>query len=346
MTEQDERGAVATPANATPRSGGNGRASRSERTRHHGTPARSIPGHPHLVVLENSPMSLHTTWRIGGPADFLVRAPSPDDLIAAVAWARDEHLPVTVIGGGSNLLVGDRGIRGLVILARTPGERAERLLVVEDGGDHVLLRAGAQAPLSWVGRFCCERGWAGMEWAVGLPGTIGGATVNNAGAHGTEQKDHLVSVVVLNNEGEVQTVDREWLAPAYRYTTLKAAARPRPYHVLEVMLRLPKADPNDLVRLAEEHADYRRRTQPTGACAGSTFTNPPGDFAGRLLEAAGLKGFAVGAVSFSTKHSNFIVNAGGGTAAQVRELIATAQARVLERFGVRLEPEIEELGEF
>ncbi|HEY8447809.1 MAG TPA: UDP-N-acetylmuramate dehydrogenase [Thermomicrobiales bacterium] len=309
------------------------------------TAVLTIPGHPHLKILENSPMSLHTTWRIGGPADFLVRAPTRDDLIAAVAWAQDEGLPVTVIGGGSNLLVGDRGIRGLVILSRTPGERAERLLSVEDEGDTVLLRVGAQAPLSWVGRFCCERGWAGMEWAVGLPGTIGGATVNNAGAHGTEQKDHLVSVVVLDNSGNVQEVGRDWLAPAYRYTTLKAAARPRPYHVLEAVLRLPKGDREELLRLAEEHAEYRRRTQPTGACAGSTFTNPPGDFAGRLLEVAGLKGFAVGPVSFSTKHSNFIVNAGGGTAAQVRELIATAQARIEERFGIHLEPEIEEIGE-
>jgi UDP-N-acetylmuramate dehydrogenase len=108
---------------------------------------------------------------------------------------------------------------------------------------------------------------------------------------------------------------------------------------------LPKGDPAELKALADDHADYRKRTQPTGACGGSTFANPPGDFAGRLLEAAGLKGFAVGAVSFSTKHSNFVINAGGGTAGQVRELIATARTRVLAEFGVRLQPEIEELGE-
>jgi UDP-N-acetylmuramate dehydrogenase len=184
-----------------------------------------------------------------------------------------------------------------------------------------------------------------MDWGVGLPGTIGGATVNNAGAHGTELKDHLISVVVIDNIGDVQEHDRTWLAPRYRHTSLKDAARPRPYHVLESVFRLPKSDPAELVRLATEHADYRHLTQPTGACAGSTFTNPPGDFAGRLLEIAGLKGFAVGAVSFSTKHSNFIVNAGGATAAQVRELIATAQRVVAERFGILLEPEIEEIGE-
>lgn len=304
-----------------------------------------IPDAPHLRVLVASPMSLHTTWRIGGPADLLVRAPTPDDLIAAVRWAHAEGLPLTVIGGGSNLLVGDGGIRGLVVLSRTPGERADKLVSAEDEGEGMLLRVGAQAPLSWVGRYASERGWAGMDWGVGLPGTIGGATVNNAGAHGTELKDHLESVTVLNHEGEVETHDRAWLAPRYRHTAIKDAPRPRPFHVLSITLRLPKSDSVALIALSDEHADYRHRTQPTGACAGSTFTNPPGDFAGRLLEVAGLKGFAVGSVSFSTKHSNFIVNAGGGTARDVRELIAIARERVREAFGVELETEIEELGE-
>lgn len=306
----------------------------------------TIPERPSLTVMRDSPMSLHTTWRIGGPADFLVRAPTPDDLVAAVSWARDEGMPVTVIGGGSNLLAGDRGIRGLVILSRTPGQRAELLVTACDEGDHVLLRVGAQAPLSWVGRYACDRGWAGMDWGVGLPGTIGGATVNNAGAHGAEMKDAIASVVVVNNIGAIETHPQSWLDPRYRYTTLKASPRPRPYQVLDVTLRLPKGNPAELKRLAEEHAEYRQLTQPTGRCAGSTFTNPPGDFAGRLLEAAGLKSFAVGGVAFSTKHSNFIVNDGAGTAAQVRELIARARSVVAERFGIHLEPEIEEIGEF
>jgi UDP-N-acetylmuramate dehydrogenase len=300
---------------------------------------------PHLKVLQSSKMSLHTTWRIGGPADYLVRTPTPEDLAAAVRWAADQELPVTVIGGGSNLLVGDGGIRGLVILSRTPGERAENLVRATDEGDTVLLSVGAQAPLSWVGRYVSERGWGGMDWGVGLPGTIGGATVNNAGAHGTELKDNLERITVLGPDGSVETHARAWLEPSYRYTTIKASARPRPYQVLSIELRLPKASKTELVALADEHADYRKRTQPTGACAGSTFTNPPGDFAGRLLEEAELKGFAVGPVSFSTKHSNFIVNSGGGTAAQVRELIEIARERVLAAFGVDLEPEIEQIGE-
>lgn len=290
-------------------------------------------------------MRLHTTWRIGGPADFLVRAATPDDLIAAVAWGRREGLPVTVLGGGSNLLVGDRGIRGLVILARTPGERATDLVELEDEGDAVRLRVAAQAPLSWVGRYAAERGWAGMDWGVGLPGTIGGATVNNAGAHGTEQIDHLERVVVLDERGEIVERSAAWLEAAYRHTVVKAAPRPRPWTVLAAVMLLPKGDSTELVRLADEHAAFRKETQPTGACAGSTFANPPGDFAGRLLEECGMKGFAVGGAMFSPKHANWIINGGAATAADVRALIATARERVHERFGVELQREVEYLGE-
>ncbi len=289
-------------------------------------------------------MRLHTTWRIGGPADFLIRAATPNDLIAAVAWGRGEGMPVTVIGGGSNLLVADAGIRGLVVLARTPGERATDLVEVEDVGDAVRLRVAAQAPLSWVGRYAAERGWAGMDWGVGLPGTIGGATVNNAGAHGTEQIDHLERVALLNENGEIEERPVAWLEAAYRHTVIKAAPRPRPWTVLTAVMLLPKGDPDELVRLADEHAAFRKLTQPTGACAGSTFANPPGDFAGRLLEESGLKGFAVGGAAFSPKHANWIVNDGSTTAADVRELIATAQERVRARFGVELRREVEYLG--
>jgi UDP-N-acetylmuramate dehydrogenase len=290
-------------------------------------------------------MSLHTTWRIGGPADLLVRVPTPNDFIAAVRWANAEGLPVTVVGGGSNLLVRERGIRGLVISCRTPGQRADSLLQADDHGEYVLVRVGAQAPLSWVGRYASERGWAGMDWGVGLPGTIGGATVNNAGAHGAEMKDALDSVVVLNNSGEVAEYPGTRLKPSYRYTTIKASPRPRELHVLTVGLRLPRGDPAELTMLSQSHADYRHQTQPTGACAGSTFTNPPDDFAGRMLEVVGMKGYQVGGVSFSTKHSNFIVNSGNATASQVLELIAMAQERVESEFGIRLDPEIEVIGE-
>jgi UDP-N-acetylmuramate dehydrogenase len=307
--------------------------------------AIQIPDAPHLRVEQDSPLSRTTTWRIGGPADFLVRTGTSDDLTAAVHWGVGEGLPITVIGGGSNLLVSDAGIRGLVIISKVSGEKATNLVTWDDLGDEVRLTVGAQAPLSWVGRFASENGWAGMDWGVGLPGTIGGATVNNAGAHGTEQKDHLESLTVLRLDGAVETRDRAWLNPTYRNTTIKAMSRPRDYVVVDVTMRLPKGDTAELVRLSDKHAAYRKATQPTGACGGSTFANPDGDFAGRLLEVAGLKGFGIGPVSFSEKHTNFIINAGGGTAEQVRELIAHGQAVVRERFGVELHREIEYLGE-
>jgi UDP-N-acetylmuramate--alanine ligase len=305
--------------------------------------AITIPGSSQPKVLRDAPMRLNTTWRIGGPADFLVRAATPEDLVAAVAWGRDEGLPVTVLGGGSNLLVDDEGIRGLVILARTPGERAVDLVEIEDLGDAVRLRVAAQAPLSWTGRYAAERGWSGMDWGVGLPGTIGGATVNNAGAHGTEQIDHLEAVIILNERGEIEERPAAWLEAAYRHTIIKAAPRPRLWTVVAAVMLLPKGDPSALVQLADEHAAFRKETQPTGACAGSTFANPPGDFAGRLLEESGLKGFAIGGAAFSPKHANWIVNDGTATAADVRALIATAQARVRDRFGVELQREVEYL---
>ena len=198
-----------------------------------------------------------------------------------------------------------RAFAGSSILARTPGERAVDLVEVEDLGDAVRLRVAAQAPLSWTGRYAAERGWSGMDWGVGLPGTIGGATVNNAGAHGTEQNDHLEAVIILNERGEIEERPAAWLEAAYRHTIIKAAPRPRPWTVLAAVMLLPKGDPAALVRLADEHAAFRKETQPTGACAGSTFANPPGDFAGRLLEESGLKGFAIG---------------GAGVLAQARQL--------------------------
>jgi UDP-N-acetylmuramate--alanine ligase len=301
-----------------------------------------LPG-TEAAIQRAAPMSMHTTMRIGGPADFLVRASTPGLIEAAATWAGDEGLPVTVIGGGSNLLVSDEGIRGLVIVVRTPGQKAAELLEVEDEGDAVLLRVAAQAPISWVGRTAAERGWAGMDWAVGLPGQIGGAVVNNAGAHGTETKDHLDGLEVLE-DGVLRELDRSWLEPSFRMTRIKGAPRPRPWIVTRAIFRLPKGDPDVLVALADEHARFRKDTQPTGACSGSIFVNPEGDFAGRLLETAGVKGMTVGGAQFSEKHANWIVNTGNATAADAWALIQRAREIVREREGIAMRPEIERVG--
>jgi UDP-N-acetylmuramate dehydrogenase len=303
-----------------------------------------IPGHPDLVVKPDADMSLYTTMRLGGNADYLVRATTAEAVVAAQEWALREHLPINVIGGGSNLLVGDNGIRGLVIVARTTGERATDQLTVEDRDDSVMLTVDAQAPLSWVGRYCAENGWAGMDWGVGLPGQIGGATVNNAGAHGTELKDNLIAIDILLNTGEIERVPATWLDPAYRMTKIKGAQRPRPWTVLRSVFELTKDAPGRLVALADEHADFRKRTQPTGACSGSTFANPEGDYAGRLLEEAGLKGYTIGAMQFSPKHANWVVNTGGGTARDAWALIQHARTVVKERYDIELHPEIERIG--
>lgn len=300
---------------------------------------------PGLKVQRDFSMSLATTMRVGGPADYLVRAGSPDDIVAATRWAASEGLPVTVIGGGTNLLVSDRGIRGLVIIAKVPGQRAEALLETEDQGGLVEVAVGAQAPLTWVGRYCAERGWSGMEWGVGLPGQIGGATVNNAGAHGTEMKDHLVALDVLHESGDIERLPASWLQPTYRMTRIKGTPRPRPWIVLRSVMHLPKAEVEPLIRSADEHAAFRDRTQPTGACSGSTFANPDGDYAGRLLEAAGMKGFTIGNMGFSQKHANWVVNLGGGTAEEAWALIEHGREAVQEQFGVTLRPEIERVGE-
>lgn len=305
-----------------------------------------IPGAPHLKAQRNASMSMFTTMRLGGKADIVIRAPTPDDVETAAAWAGAEGLPVTVIGGGSNLLVADAGIRGAVIIARTPGERAEHLLTSDDLGDHVRVTVAAQAPLSWVGRFCAEQGWAGMDWGVGLPGQIGGATVNNAGAHGTELKDHLVEIELLKSDGTIERVPAHWLEARYRMTKIKEAVRPREWTVLRSIFELPKGDPVELVALADDHAAFRKRTQPTGACSGSTFANPPGDFAGRLLESVGMKGHTIGAMQFSPKHANWVMNTGGGTAADAWALIQHAREAVLNEYGISLHPEVERVGEW
>lgn len=307
--------------------------------------ATSDPALPGVKILRDSPMRLWTTWNVGGPADWLIRAGTPTEVATAVQWGIGKGLPVTVIGGGSNLLVGDGGIRGLVVLARTPGERAEHLVEAIDEGDAVLVTVGANAPLSWTGRYAAERGWAGLDWAVGLPGTVGGATVNNAGAHGVEMKDHLIAAEVLDLEsGAVAWQPREWLEPEYRHTTIKSATRPRRWVVLRVQMRLPKGDAAALTTLADEHAAFRKRTQPGGATGGSTFANPPGDYAGRMLEAVGMKGHRIGGAMFSPLHANWIVNDGQASAADIRALIHLARERVEREFGVVLRQEVEEIG--
>lgn len=300
-----------------------------------------------LAIQPEARTDLYNTFRVGGPADFLVRAGDAEEVALAYAWAREQGLLVTIFGGGSNLLVGDRGVRGLVIVVRRPGKAAEAgLAVLDDNAESALVRVPAAAPSNWLGRTAAERGWAGLTWLVGLPGNVGGAVVNNAGAHGGEMQDHLVSLRVVDAAGHLVEHERVWLEPSYRYTTLKFAPRPREHVVVDALFRFQKGEPPTLQSAADDYAEYRHRTQPTGACAGSIFKNPEGDFSGRLIEASGLKGTRVGGAVVSDVHANFIVNDRGATAADIIELMARVRETVRQQHGVELEPEIERIGDW
>jgi UDP-N-acetylmuramate dehydrogenase len=298
-----------------------------------------------LQILRDEPVAKYTSFRVGGPADFLARPADAASLRAALAWAREAALPVTILGGGSNLICADRGVRGLAIAYRA--ERAP-LDVLEDG-ETVRLRVPAQRTLSGVARWCCEQGWAGLDWAVGLPGTVGGATANNAGAHGTEMIDNIESVTVMGPDGTERMHERDWLAARYRHTRLRSgdhAERPEATLVVAATLRLRRGDREALLALANEHAAWRKAHQPRKPCAGSIFKNPPGTYAGLLIEGAGLKGLQIGGAQISTLHANFIVNAGGARGADVLALIRRAQATVRENTGIALETEVEFIGEW
>jgi UDP-N-acetylmuramate dehydrogenase len=298
-----------------------------------------------ISIQPEARLDLYSTFRVGGPADYLVRAASRSEIALALQWAGGRDLPVTVFGGGSNMLVADAGIRGLVLVVRKPGrDVADELVVLQESAESVTVQAPAAAPLTWLGREASQRGWAGLTWAVGLPGNLGGATVNNAGAHGSELKDGLVSIRTLEAEGTIVEREKDWLAPEYRRTRLKADGNPRREVVLDVTLELVKGDAAALQREAEEHGKYRRSTQPTGKCAGSIFKNPPGDYSGRLIEEVGLKGVRIGGAEVSPIHANFIVNEENSTAAEIVELIELVRAEVKAATGVELQTEIERVG--
>ena len=319
----------------------------SARTRNTGPEPIVVDGEQAQIKIQpEARTDLYSTFRVGGPADFLTRVGTLAEIRLALAWAREQEQPITVFGGGSNMLVSDKGIRGLVLVVRRTGKQAEDDLQIVDEGDTVLVTVPAAAPLSWFGRTAAEQGWEGMSWAVGLPGNLGGAVVNNAGAHGTETKDGLVSLRVVTADGELHEHPASWLQPEYRRTTLKAAGNPRQTIVLDATFRFTKGDAEQLKAEADRHAEYRHATQPTGACAGSIFKNPEGTYSGLVIEQAGLKGMRVGGAVVSEKHANFIVNDEKGTAADIVGLIAKVQDAIRKQTGIELHPEIERIGEW
>ena len=289
---------------------------------------------PELVIRTEEPMSKHTTFRIGGAAEVFA-APDARELPQLLAMAKGADVPVTVIGNGSNLLVGDRGIAGLVI------EIGERMSEVRIEG--TILVAGAGALLSKAAQTAAAAGLGGLEFAAGIPGSVGGAVVMNAGAYGGEMKDVLQSVKVLTEEGELLILTTEELELGYRHSCVPE----RKYIVVEATMELA-AKPEEEIRayMAELRAKRVEKQPLEYPSAGSTFKRPEGYFAGKLIMDAGLRGYTVGGAQVSEKHCGFVINKGGATAADVRQLMQDVHDRVKEQFDVELEPEVKMIGSF
>ncbi len=288
-----------------------------------------------LEWAEKAPLAPYTSSRIGGPAQVLVRVSSEAQWLRLLPVLWDLQASFWVLGGGSNVLIADAGVPGLVVHNRY---RAWRWL---QQGDEALLWVASGTGLSVLARQTVEQGYAGLEWAVGIPGTVGGAVVGNAGAFGGDMAGVLVEVDLWHRERGRETWSPADLEMGYRTTRLKQG---EPAVVLAAVLRLYRGDPEALRRRVAEYQQRRRRTQPPGASVGSMFKNPPGDYAGRLIDAAGLKGTRIGDVEISPLHANFFINHGQGTAHQVWRLMRLAQERVARQFGVWLEPEIQLVG--
>jgi UDP-N-acetylmuramate dehydrogenase len=282
-----------------------------------------------------------TSMRVGGPADLLVVAERVDELVRAVEMAREHGIGWQTLGRGCNVLVAERGLRGLVIV-----NRAEAISF-ENGR----VRADSGAKLAVLAQRTVDRGLAGLAWAAGLPGTVGGAVVGNAGAFGGDIAQVLHSATILEPDGQVLERSNEWFEFRYRGSCLKPEAEglkkevgAESYLVLRASFDLARGDVDALRARADELLAWRRLRHPSGATMGSTFKNPAGNHAGRLIEQAGLKGYRVGGAKISEQHANFFINVGGATASDVLALIEHAQAEVERQFGVSLELEIELLG--
>ena len=289
---------------------------------------------PKMQLMKEEPMAKHTTFRIGGPAEVYA-CPNQEQLPALLEAAKKENAEVTVIGNGSNLLVGDKGIRGLVI------EIGSGMNDIRVEGTKIV--AGAGALLSKVANAAAAASLGGMEFAAGIPGSIGGAVVMNAGAYGGEMKDILVSADLLTKDGEVVEVPVEEISLSYRHSRVMETGEV----VLGVTLKLVSGEKEKIEAVMQELRQKRQEKQPLEfPSAGSTFKRPEGYFAGKLIMDAGLRGYTVGGAQVSEKHCGFVINQANATAADVRQLMQDVKEKVKEQFGVELEPEVKMIGEF
>ncbi|KUO72050.1 MAG: UDP-N-acetylenolpyruvoylglucosamine reductase [Clostridia bacterium BRH_c25] len=283
----------------------------------------------------NESMKNHTSFKLGGPADIFIEPENRLELANAIRVLGENTVPYYIMGNGSNLLVSDKGLRGAVIKI---GEKFGNITIDEN---KIITESGVL--LSTLSRMAAKRSLAGMEFASGIPGSLGGAVAMNAGAYGGEMKDIVEWVEVLDQDLELVRLQSSEMEFGYR----KSVVEPRKYIVIRCCLRLEKGNPDDIGRIMADLAEKRKTKQPLHLpSAGSTFKRPEGCFAGKLIEDAGLRGFSIGGAQVSPLHCGFVVNNGKATAQDVYDLIKHVQKIVFEKFDVRLEPEVRILGEF
>jgi UDP-N-acetylmuramate dehydrogenase len=286
------------------------------------------------VAVSAEPLAEHTSFGVGGPADAFFEPADLADLVILLRSLHDRSAHVTVIGAGTNLLVSDAGVRGAVVRI---GEDFSEIRI-----DGTKVVCGAGALLRAVSARCAQADLSGLEFASGIPGTVGGAVVMNAGAWGGEISDVLESVALVSREGRLRRLKASDLGLGYRLSALSDSGS----IVVEAAFSLEPADPADVRSRMEELDRKRSSRQPAGRTAGCAFKNPPGNYASRLLEEAGAKGLSVGGARVSERHANFVMNSGGATAAEIRELIEKMRSAVEAKFCLRLETEIEFVGEW
>ncbi len=290
-----------------------------------------------LLIKPQVPLATLTSFRVGGPAEWYVAPRSLEELQISFAWACAESIPITLLGAGSNLLISDQGLSGLVI-----GTRRLRHSRFDPATGQVTVGAGEPLPrLAWQ---AAAQGWEGLEWSVGIPGTVGGAVVMNAGAHSGCVSDYLVSATVLFPDGTVKVLTPQDLNYRYRTSSLQG----KNWLVTEATFQLkPGADPEAVIAVTNHHLNHRRSTQPyhMPSC-GSVFRNPNDYKAGWLIEQSGLKGYQIGGAQVAERHANFILNCGGATATDIFQLIRHVQHKVEQQWSLLLEPEVRILGEF
>ena len=286
-------------------------------------------------VLVDEPMMKHTTFRVGGPADYFVMPTSAEEVKAVISLCKEEEVPYTIIGNGSNLLVGDKGIRGVVV------QLFKSMNQMELNGNVIKAQAGCS--LAQIANAVAAASLTGFEFAAGIPGTLGGAVVMNAGAYGGEMKDVLVSATVLDEEGNVATLSAEELELGYR----RSIFNKKNYILLDATMELKEGNEEEIRAYMMDLRQRRVDKQPLEfPSAGSTFKRPEGYFAGKLIQDAGLAGFTVGGAQVSAKHCGFVINAGGATAADIVELMKQVSDKVEELNGIPLEAEVKMVGEF